>query len=325
MPLECCFGWFLGGLSIYIYIYDMYLCDEAYTPNTQWWYVERFELISDKVHISISMMTCEQIDNFSLEAAKSLALPRTLPGAFFQRCQIVWKIAQGWQRWKNSGIEASQHLQMFRIQNALAIAEIAPCGTWCPWPHSWFRGKPITGSVPYVEMNSKGAWEWDDLVVVRIVAVILCSLLFRFDMQWFLLATGEPICLLCKVQGHSLNFETSCQECFEGLHRKTISDACHPEDSNTLQVLGILKMSLFGLQSKTVLSSKITCHVLCHCSPCSRCTIVPRAVSPGTWPGSAVIAAWRKRLETIDTLPIILVVQWTISPSKTNFIHSGLQ
>ena len=72
------------------------------------------------------------------------------------------------------------------------------------------------------------------------------------------------------------------EECFEGLHRKTISDACHPEDSNTLQVLDILKMSLFGLQSKTVLSSKITCHVLCHCSPCSRCTIVPRAVSPGT-------------------------------------------
>ena len=59
------------------------------------WYLTRF-------NISISMTICEQIDNCSLAA-----LPRTLPGAFFQRCQIVWKIARGWQRWKNCGIEAS--------------------------------------------------------------------------------------------------------------------------------------------------------------------------------------------------------------------------
>ena len=47
--------------------------------------------------------------------------------------------------------------------------------------------------------------------------------------------------------------------------RKTLSISdCFmrvPEDSNTLQVLDILKMSVFGLQSKTVLSSKITCFV----------------------------------------------------------------
>ena len=112
-----------------------------------------------------------------------------------------------------------------------------------------------------------------------IVAVLFLPVFFSLSTRNdFPSPTGEPICLLCKVQGHSLNFETSCR------NEQPFPFPLHanPEDSNTLQVLDILKMSVFGLQSKTALSSKITCHVLCHCGRWSCCTIVPRAVSPGT-------------------------------------------
>lgn len=214
---------------------------------------------------------------------------------------------------------------MFRIQNALN----RPVWYLMSLTHSWFRGKPITGSVPYVEMNSKGAEESESdgcpVVVVLIVVVlffwpVFFSLLTRND---FPSPTGEPICLLCKVQGHSLNFETSCR------NEKPFpfpTASCESRRTRTLckcWTYWKCQYLVFNPKPFWAQRSLATCFV----------TVAVGAVVPLYLGLSALerdlgvqssLLAWRKRLETTDTLPIVLVVQWTIT-SKTSFIYSGLQ